>query len=451
MIAALLLDASVPLLHQLFTPLSLTEQLQHTPNLILAVLLCCLATAYLALWRAAPDFRIFRNMGIFIALVAVDNFSPYFGFHGSTWTVRAITVVVLVEIAAEAMRIRNRLWTRYFWPIYGFAAIAGWFPSMAFVQEWPIVFSEVALFILVVQGFRQGKSTDRLIAWVFLGYFLVRMPLSTSFQHLTGIGGVVNLGSWAWPYPVLVVILLGSVILAVFVRDLIRDRGDKMQLAAEIAAARSVQQYLIPDQLPMTPGLAITSEYRPAREVGGDFFQVLPDPADGSVLIVVGDVAGHGMKAGMLATLIIGAIRTAAVFTTDPARIVALLNARMHTRGLATCLALRIEKDGKATLANAGHLPPYLNGQELPVEGALPLGAIPSVDFPVMRFQFAEGDTLMLMSDGVAEAQTADGRLFGFERIGAMLCEHATAAALAAAAQAHGQEDDITVLTVARF
>ena len=71
MTATLILDASLPLLQQIFTPLSPSEQLQHTPNLILAVLLCSLATAYLALWRAAPDFRIFRNMGIFIALAGV--------------------------------------------------------------------------------------------------------------------------------------------------------------------------------------------------------------------------------------------------------------------------------------------------------------------------------------------------------------------------------------------
>jgi serine phosphatase RsbU (regulator of sigma subunit) len=117
---------------------------------------------------------------------------------------------------------------------------------------------------------------------------------------------------------------------------------------------------------------------------------------------------------------------------------------------LVTCLALRIEHDGKASLANAGHLPPYLNGNEMQMEGALPLGAIGGVEFPLMRFQLGAGDFLMLMSDGVVEAQDAEGRLFGFERIGQMLRERATAAGLAAAAQSFGQEDDITVLTVAR-
>jgi serine phosphatase RsbU (regulator of sigma subunit) len=230
-----------------------------------------------------------------------------------------------------------------------------------------------------------------------------------------------------------------------------RTRAQEERFHSEVLAAQNVQQYLISAQLPKTPGFAIESEYRPAREVGGDFFQVLPQEADSSILIVVGDVAGHGMESGMLATLIVGAIRTAAEFTSEPGRILSLLNKRMQGRGLATCLALCIEHNGSAVLVNAGHLPPYLNGNELAMEGALPLGAIPGIEFPVLRFQIAEGDSLMLMTDGVAEAMNSEGRLFGFDRIEEMLRKGAVAAALATAAQDYGQQDDITVLTVERL
>lgn len=169
------------------------------------------------------------------------------------------------------------------------------------------------------------------------------------------------------------------------------------------------------------------------------------------MLIVVGDVAGKGLQAGMLATLIVGAIRTAAAFTNDPETILALLNERLQGRRLVTCLALRIDRDGNAVLVNAGHLPPYLNGKELPIEGALPLGAVPGSEFSVLKFKLAEEDLLMLMSDGVAEAQSEKGHLFGFERVAEMLSGRATAAGLATAAQDFGQEDDITVLAVARL
>jgi len=229
-----------------------------------------------------------------------------------------------------------------------------------------------------------------------------------------------------------------------------RDQVRQIALELDMAAARDVQQFLIPEHLPQTPGLAVQSEYHPSREVGGDFFQVLPQPADGIVLIVVGDVAGKGLHAGMIATLIVGAIRTAATFTTDPLRILALLNERMQGRGLATCLALRIEQDGAATLANAGHLPPYLNGQELALEGALPLGMVRGADFPLLHFRLGEGDRLILMTDGIAEAQDGQGQLFGFERIADLLRESGEGATLAGAAIAFGQQDDITVLTVAR-
>jgi serine phosphatase RsbU (regulator of sigma subunit) len=177
-----------------------------------------------------------------------------------------------------------------------------------------------------------------------------------------------------------------------------RTSSHEERLAGEVQAARGLQQFLIPDHLPATPGLIIDSVYRPAREVGGDFFQVLPNAVDGSVLIVVGDVAGHGMEAGMLATLIEGALRTANEFTSERGAILSLLNKRMQGRGLATCLTLRIERDGSAALVNAGHLPPYLNGYELAMEGSLPRGAVAGIDFPVLHFKLAEGDSLIYIS-----------------------------------------------------
>ena len=230
-----------------------------------------------------------------------------------------------------------------------------------------------------------------------------------------------------------------------------RTRGEQERYATEVEGARSVQQFLIPDDLPQVPGLVIESDYRPAREVGGDFFQVIPDATDGSALVVVGDVAGKGMQAGMLATLLVGAMRTAATFTRDPAVILSTLNNRLCGKGNATCLALRIEADGRATLVNAGHLPPYRNGVELPMEGALPLGTLPNLDFPVLHFEMSHGDTITLISDGILEAQKPDGELFGFARITEHLAHSATASSLAVAAQDFGQEDDITVLTIARL
>jgi hypothetical protein len=239
-----------------------------------------------------------------------------------------------------------------------------------------------------------------------------------------------------------------AALFALLFREQRQMTEERALFAGEVQAARDVQQYLIPAHLPATPGFTIASEYRPSREVGGDFFQILPHVSDGSLLLVIGDVAGKGIEAGMLATLIVGAVRTAASFTSDPARILALLNERLIGRGLVTCLALHIDQEGAATLVNAGHLPPYLNGKELPVDGSLPLGAVTGLHFPALHFTLAPGDSLLLMTDGVVEAQNTHGQLFGFDRIAELLRTGADAPALASAAEAFGQQDDITVLTL---
>jgi serine phosphatase RsbU (regulator of sigma subunit) len=100
------------------------------------------------------------------------------------------------------------------------------------------------------------------------------------------------------------------------------------------------------------------------------------------------------------------------------------------------------------TIASAGHLPPYRNGEELPAPNGLPLGIVAESGYEEKRFELAPGDRLTLVSDGVAEARNTKGELLGFERAAALTGKGA--AEIADAAQRWGQEDDITVLIVAR-
>jgi serine phosphatase RsbU (regulator of sigma subunit) len=224
------------------------------------------------------------------------------------------------------------------------------------------------------------------------------------------------------------------------------------QMALDVKQAQEVQQVILPESRTSLRGLVVESEYRPAREVGGDFFQVIPDAKDGSLLIVAGDVAGKGLKAGMLVALLVGAIRSTAELNQEPEFMLQALNRRLLGRGdaQATCLAMKIEADGSAKLANAGHVTPYLNGEPMKMEGALPLGMLAEAEFSVTRFNLCERDRLMLMSDGIAEATDVDGTLFGFERVHQLLQTAGSAAEVASAAQRFGQEDDISVITVTR-
>ena len=247
-------------------------------------------------------------------------------------------------------------------------------------------------------------------------------------------------------------LLLTAVLFVLLLRRLLLSVRQQRLLALDVKQAQEVQRVILPETTTTLPGLTIENEYRPAREVGGDFNQIIPHSTDGSLLIVAGDVAGKGLQAGMLVALLVGAIRSTSEINSDPLFVLEALNRRLLGRGEAnaTCLAMRIAADGAVTLANAGHLPPYLNGQPIAVEGALPLGVIDNAEFTVTHFQLQENDRLVLASDGIVEAMNEQGHLFGFERVQELLQSRLTAAEVAAVAQNYGQQDDISVIAVTR-
>jgi Stage II sporulation protein E (SpoIIE) len=454
MTAVLLLDAGHPLMQQLFPPVPLAEQVQNIPTAILAAMLGCLGVAFLALWRAAPDYGVFRNLGIYYVIVCIHQYLDYFGGYVAYLSLRAITAALLVEIAGEAMRVPNRRWTRLFWPIYLFAAIAVWFPSMAFVSDWAIDIPAVPLVILIVQGFRHGNARDRMLAVVFAIYLFIRMTQATGIQKLTGIGMTVPVGPWRWTVLTIIAFLLGVATLVIFVRDLIHDRREKQRMAAELEASRAVQQVLIPEEMPTILGFNIQSVYKPYGEVGGDFFQVLPVDGNrnaGGVLVIIGDVSGKGMPAAMTVSLLVGTVRTLAHYTQSPGEIMAAMNQRMIGRsrgGFTTCLVLRADPNGTLTIANAGHISPYIAGRELPIENGLPLGLAAATVYAETTFQLAQGQQLTLLTDGVVEARDKAGALFGFDRTAAISSQSADQ--IAKTAELFGQDDDITVLTLER-
>jgi hypothetical protein len=235
---------------------------------------------------------------------------------------------------------------------------------------------------------------------------------------------------------------------AVLVRRFTHSAEQEQRLATEMESAREVQAQLVPVDLPRLAGFNIGTAYLPAAEVGGDFYQVL-EQGDGSVLIVVGDVCGKGLKAAMTGVLAIGAVRALASQGFDPGWLLTRLNreiARSQNGGFITRICARVCHDGTITLANAGHPPPYRNGEEIQLESSLPLGITPNVEYVETCFQLAPGDSLTFLSDGVLEARSETGGVFGFDRTREI--SRQPARVIADAAQQFGQEDDITVLTL---
>jgi hypothetical protein len=257
---------------------------------------------------------------------------------------------------------------------------------------------------------------------------------------------------FTWPFSISAFQLVGDLemlaVLVILVRRYARSRQDEERLESELEAARAVQKVLIPTEVPAIPGFSVETVYQPASQVGGDFFQIIPLPAGGA-LIAIGDVSGKGMPAAMTVSLLVGTLRTLAYYTQSPGEILAAMNRRMVARsqgGFTTCLVVRLDPDGGMTIANAGHIAPYLQGQEIEIENGLPLGLTESATYAEVTVRLDAEAQLTMLTDGVVEARNQSGELLGFERTRELSVQPAHK--VASAAQSFGQEDDITVLTL---
>ena len=333
-------------------------------------------------------------------------------------------------------------------------------------QTWiPVVYltlipNIVCLTLLLALPARRGNRDARLLLIPFCLQFTATEATGLIWLIVgSGRAGPLFL-SWSsawsrlfqWPFPISVQniadFLTQISILAILVLRFARTRRDEERHASELEAARAVQQVLVPEEIPAVAGFRIESVYKPAGQVGGDFFQIIPTK-DGGVLAVIGDVSGKGMPAAMTVSLLVGTLRTLAHYTQSPGEILTAMNRRMLARssgGFTTCLVLHCDAHGKLMIANAGHIAPYLAGRELPLENGLPLGLSADTTYAESTFQLVPREQLTLLTDGVPEARDKAGTLFGFERSAALSTQPAEA--IACAAQAFGQDDDITALTL---
>ena len=222
--------------------------------------------------------------------------------------------------------------------------------------------------------------------------------------------------------------------------------------ALDLKQAQEMQRMLIPETLLYLPGFRLSSAYRPALDVGGDFFQIIPREG-GAIEIVMGDVSGKGLKAAMAVSLIMGSVRILADQCLGPADFLYQLNRRLIGRlqgGFATCIAVWVQPNGTCTIAGAGHPSPYVNDREIDISGALPLGIRVDGFYDEKEFTLREGDCLTLYTDGLPEARDASGELFGFQRLKGLIAGKPTPQEAADIARNFGQHDDVTILTLTR-
>ena len=243
----------------------------------------------------------------------------------------------------------------------------------------------------------------------------------------------------------------------------------RQSIEQELWLARSIQQALLPKDMPLLDGWQFTPYYQPAREVGGDFYDFF-ELEDGRVGVAVGDATGKGMPAALAVSATSSMLRAVAqaLGSSSPGEVLSRVNetlvARIPANMFVTCFyAILDPKSATLSYANAGHDLPYLqrNGdaEELRARG-MPLGLMPGMGYEEKQIVLERNDSALLYSDGLVEAHDPQGEMFGFPRLRALIAEHADGERslgdflleelYSFVGEGWEQEDDITLLTLER-
>ncbi len=246
--------------------------------------------------------------------------------------------------------------------------------------------------------------------------------------------GVVNLGprlsdqAYSTDDRKLLVSLAAQAAPALQVAQLVRQQAaearTRERIEQELRVATLIQQNFLPKQLPELPGWHVSAYYRPAREVGGDFYDFIELP-DGLVGVVIGDVTDKGVPAAMVMAATRSVLRASAQRMVDPGAVLSRVNELMcpdmPPKMFVTCLYGVIDPaTGRFRFANAGHNLPYVRTTSGTIElraTGMPLGLLPGIEYEETESVLEFGQVMLLHSDGVAEAHSRDREMFGFPRL----------------------------------
>lgn len=312
----------------------------------------------------------------------------------------------------------------------------------------------VGLPVLAIAVWWRGRRLDALllavplflqaaVSYINFGLFVL------NHMHITERGSLppVPIANFNMQWTEVASFLFTVALLMFLVLRTVRIARSRAAMESDLHAVQSVQEILLSRASHATPGFRVEHVYHPAQEVGGDFFLVSPGP-DGSLTAILGDVSGKGLVAAMRVSMILGVLRREE--NREPEAILRNLNDALLMQGemgFTTACCVRLEPNGRYTIANAGHISPYVGGKEIVTPSSLPLGMAEGQEYEHVVGFLPLGRPLVLMSDGVVEARTPKGELYGFERLPQLTMM--AAEDIADVARRFGQEDDITVLTVA--
>jgi serine phosphatase RsbU (regulator of sigma subunit)/pSer/pThr/pTyr-binding forkhead associated (FHA) protein len=196
-------------------------------------------------------------------------------------------------------------------------------------------------------------------------------------------------------------------------------------LRNEMEIAANIQQSIMARDLPTFPYARLMARSVPCTEVGGDFYDVIPLDEDNSFVAIVADVSGKGMSAALLASIIQGMmyaqLRSGASLVDTLDSVNSFLCSRVSGRKYVTVVAVHYKPDGSITVVNGGHVQPFLvheDGNIEPIlDGDVPVGLLPNATFHHVSANMPPGSRLVILSDGVTEAENCDGIEFGLKEL----------------------------------
>jgi phosphoserine phosphatase RsbU/P len=245
---------------------------------------------------------------------------------------------------------------------------------------------------------------------------------------------------------------------------LVEHERQRQRLEQELSIAREIQQALLPRGFGDFPHLAISGFNTPCHAVGGDYFDVFRLD-DNRTAFVIADVAGKGIGAALLTSMLQGAL-TGMTLGADPVRVLQHINdflcGHAEVGRYATMFLGILDRDGNLDYLNAGHPSPLLlrrdSVSEIFTQGSFPVGLIPSAIYEAVRVPLEPGDTLVLFSDGVTEAADPEEQLYGVPRLTEVLTgyhaapldqlQKRVADSLEKFSRGASQADDITLLFI---
>jgi serine phosphatase RsbU (regulator of sigma subunit) len=190
----------------------------------------------------------------------------------------------------------------------------------------------------------------------------------------------------------------------------------------EMAIAAQIQQGLMTVTVPEVPYAKVNAVSYACKDIGGDFFDLVC--TDQGLSLIVADVSGKGVSAAVVASILQGMLYSHLAEDADLAEMLGTINRflfeKIGGQKYATLVIARVSSTGEVELMNCGHVPPLVvsDGSVQRLEdGNLPVGLIPIARFSSAKYQLKPGDRLVVVTDGVTEAENADGEFFGSDRL----------------------------------